>query len=258
MPDRNEQILRKVCQVLAAVLVLRVLWIVIRPNPLSNLVIPDLPQLADATATAAASANNKPASAPASGSPTSTNSGTTATSTNKSKAGSPTNSNAMGVAGSTNRSGTNAPIASAKGTNPPPAGGPPGPPPGMPMMPGMGGPMPMMMMGGMPGMPGMPGGRGGPSVSLDPLTTARIDKIIQSELLGPVPHPLPIALMGIAGQDAFIRTSSGMSGMIHEGAEFGGVKLLRIGTNRVLVEEGGVKKELKIFEGAGGESLLTP
>lgn len=256
MPDRNEQILRKVCQVLAAVLVLRVLWIVIRPNPLSNLVIPDLPKLADAAASA--SPTNKPVSAPAPVAPAGTNSGTAAASTNKSPAGSATNSNATVVAGSTNRSGTNAPIAAAKGTNPPPSGAPSGPPPGMPMMPGMGGPMPMMMMGGMPGMPGMPGGRGGPSVSLDPLTTARIDKIIQSELLGPVPHPLPIALMGIAGQDAFIRTSSGMSGMIHEGAEFGGVKLLRIGTNRVLVEEGGVKKELKIFEGAGGESLLTP
>ena len=34
--------------------------------------------------------------------------------------------------------------------------------------------------------------------------------------------------------------------------------MLRIGTNRVLVEEGGVKKELMIFEGAGGVSLLTP
>jgi hypothetical protein len=117
-------------------------------------------------------------------------------------------------------------------------------------MPGMPGPM---MMGGMPG--GRPGAA---AIPLDPLVTARIDKIIQSEILGPVPHPLPMALLGIAGLDAFIRTPSGQSGMIHEGTNFAGITVLRIGTNRVLVEEGGVKKELMIFEGAGGVSLLTP
>ena len=101
--------------------------------------------------------------------------------------------------------------------------------------------------------------RSGPAATpLDPLVSARLDKIIQSELLGPVPHPMPPALMGIAGLDAFVRTSSGMSGLVHEGADFGGMKLLRIGTNRVLVEEGGVKKELMIFGGEGGASLMTP
>ena len=155
-------------------------------------------------------------------------------------------------AGETNAPSTNQ--AAAK-----PAAGAPG---GMPPMPGMPPGMPpgMAMMGPMMGIPGMPGRRpgGAAGVPLDPLVTARLEKIIQSELLGPVPHPLPASLMGIAGRDAFIRTSSGMSGLIHEGAEFGGMKLLRIGTNRVLVEEGGVKKELMIFGGEGGASLMTP
>lgn len=245
MPDRPEQILRKVCQVLVAVLILRVAWVVLRPNPLSNLVIPDLPQLAGASPTASATnrptgaaATNASAGKPGTHSPASATNGVTAgVSTNGSK----TNSIAL--------SSSNAPSSKASNSSPGPV--PPGMPPGMPPM--MAGPM---MMGGMPGMPG--GRPGAPAAPLDPLVSARIDKIIQSELLGPIPHPLPMALLGIAGHDAFIRTPSGMSGMIHEGAEFGGIKLLRIGTNRVLVEEAGAKKELMIFEGAGGVSLLTP
>jgi hypothetical protein len=34
--------------------------------------------------------------------------------------------------------------------------------------------------------------------------------------------------------------------------------LLRIGINRVLVEENGEKKELRLFAGMGGETLLPP
>jgi len=37
--------------------------------------------------------------------------------------------------------------------------------------------------------------------------------------------------------------------MVKEGDEMGGMKLLRIGTNRVLVEHEGEKKELTIFSG---------
>ena len=44
--------------------------------------------------------------------------------------------------------------------------------------------------------------------------------------------------------------------MIKAGDDLGGIKLLRVGINRVLVEEGGNKKELTIFSGFGGESLL--
>jgi hypothetical protein len=65
-----------------------------------------------------------------------------------------------------------------------------------------------------------------------------------------------MALLGIAGTNAFIRTPQGMAGMLGEGNELGGIKLLRIGINRVLVDEGGTNRELTIFDGSGGPSLL--
>ena len=65
-----------------------------------------------------------------------------------------------------------------------------------------------------------------------------------------------MALLGIAGRDAFLRTPNGQMSLLREGSESDGLKLLRIGTNRVLVEVAGDKKELMIFEGLGGESLL--
>ena len=110
-----------------------------------------------------------------------------------------------------------------------------------------------------PGMPGPMGmGMGGPKVQLPPDVQARVDRILQSEILGPVAHPMPMALLGIAGEDAFLRSPDGQTGMVKEGAELGSIKLLRIGTNRVLVEENGAKKELTLFAGMGGESLLPP
>ncbi len=83
-----------------------------------------------------------------------------------------------------------------------------------------------------------------------------VERIIESEIFGPVPHPMPMALLGIAGPDAFIRAPNGQTGLLREGEELGGIKLLRIGTNRVLVEEAGQQKELTIFEGFGSETLL--
>lgn len=106
----------------------------------------------------------------------------------------------------------------------------------------------------------MPGsGRGSPRAPspLSPLVEARIDRIVTSELLAPVFHPPPMALLGIAGHDAFLRTPNGQMTLLREGAEADGLKLLRIGTNRVLVEHANEKKELMIFEGMGGESLLA-
>jgi hypothetical protein len=44
--------------------------------------------------------------------------------------------------------------------------------------------------------------------------------------------------------------------LVKEGEDLGPIKLLRIGTNRVLVEQEGQKKELMIFSGFGGEPLL--
>lgn len=101
--------------------------------------------------------------------------------------------------------------------------------------------------------------RKGPSrkeTNLAPAIQARLDKITQSEILGAVVKPLPMALLGIAGQDAFIRAPNGQTGLVREGEEFGGIKLLRIGTNRVLIEHEQQQKELTLFSGFGGDSLL--
>jgi hypothetical protein len=109
----------------------------------------------------------------------------------------------------------------------------------------------MAMMGG---PMGRPGGKKAPDLA--PPIQARVDKIVDSELLGPVIHPLPMALLGIAGNVAIIRSPSGQTGLVKEGDSLGELKLLRIGTNRVLVEQAGEKKELMIFSGYGGETLV--
>ena len=78
----------------------------------------------------------------------------------------------------------------------------------------------------------------------------------QSEILGAIVRPLPMALLGIAGQDAFLRAPNGQTGLLREGDELGGIKLLRIGTNRVLIEHEQQQKELMLFSGFGSETLL--
>ena len=70
-------------------------------------------------------------------------------------------------------------------------------------------------------------------------------------------HPQPMALLGIAGEVAFLRTDSGQSGLVKAGDTLGDLKLLRIGINRVLVEQNGQPRELTIFSGMGSDSLLT-
>ncbi len=99
-----------------------------------------------------------------------------------------------------------------------------------------------------PGMTKMP--------ELPPNIQARIDKIVQSEILAAFMRPMPMALLGIAGQDAFLRAPSGQTGLLKAGDELGGIKLIRIGINRVLIEQAGEQKELTIFSGLGSESLL--
>lgn len=106
-----------------------------------------------------------------------------------------------------------------------------------------------MAAGGFPGMPGK-------APKLEPEIQARVDKIVDSEMFAPVMRPLPMALLGIAGDTAFLRTASGQTGLVKEGDALGEIKLLRIGVNRVLIEQDGQKKELMIFDGYGGESLL--
>jgi hypothetical protein len=135
----------------------------------------------------------------------------------------------------------------AKGTNSPPRTG--------PTKPGPASPGPEMAMGGMPGRMGGP--NRGPQTPLPPEIQARVDRIVESEMLAPVMHPMPMALLGIAGQSAFLRAPNGQTGLIKEGEELGGIKLLEIGINRVIVQEEGEKKELTIFNGFGSESLLS-
>ena len=98
--------------------------------------------------------------------------------------------------------------------------------------------------------------RAAPATNLPPAISARIDRVTQSEILGSIIRPLPMALLGIAGQDAFFRAPNGQTGLLKEGEELGGVKLLRIGTNRVLIEHEGQQKELSVFSGFGSETLL--
>ena len=95
-----------------------------------------------------------------------------------------------------------------------------------------------------------------PASNLPPEISARIDRVTQSEILGSIFRPLPMALLGIAGEHAFLRAPSGQTGLLKEGEELGGVKLLRIGTNRVLIEHEGQQKELSVFSGFGSETLL--
>jgi hypothetical protein len=109
--------------------------------------------------------------------------------------------------------------------------------------------LPPGMMAGFPGA-------GPKAAKLPPEIQARVDRVTDSEILGPVIHPMPMALLGIAGNVAFLRSPSGQTGLIKEGEDLGEIKLLRIGTNRVLIEQNGEKKELMIFAGLGGESLL--
>src|SRR6476646_9488209 len=59
---------------------------------------------------------------------------------------------------------------------------------------------------------------------IPPATQARIDRITQSEIFGMIVRPLPMALLGIAGNDALIRTPSGQTSFLKEGEEAGGVK----------------------------------
>jgi hypothetical protein len=65
-----------------------------------------------------------------------------------------------------------------------------------------------------------------------------------------------MALLGIAGEQVFLRAPNGQTGLVKPGDSLGGVKVQKIGINRVLVEEDGEKKELTIFGGMGGESLM--
>ena len=292
MLERLEPALKVLCAILAALLLYQLGRLVAHRDPLARLTIPALPTLAAETnAPTAGNVTNSPAapalaksgtnklqsSAQAAGKGTnalgtrgSVGEGTNIAHRESAKAG--TNSAALQQAGKTStnstaeagatkaetnsapirhsaRSGTNSPsdqVPGKRDTNSPPSlsggkrGTSPGPRSGMPMM-------GMSPFGG-PGMVKLP--------DLAPPIVARVDKITDSEVLGPVMRPLPMALLGIAGNVAFLRAPNGQTGMVKEGDDLSGLKLLRIGTNRVLVEQDGQKTELTIFSGYGGESLM--
>ena len=278
MLERSETVLKVLCVALAAVLLFQLGRLFVRGNPLAHLNIPALPSLppdtnsaptplpTNAAAGAAAITNLARLAAKTGAAATnsssahksanaltnltllvSTNSVTnippalavTKTSTNSSTPlrSDAKGSNAIARSGSTVTKLSAASIA-GQGKRGPTAV--PGMPPGIAAM-GMG---PF-------GPQGVPKA---PELSLPIL--ARVDRITDSEILGPVIRPLPMALLGIAGDVAFLRAPSGQTGLVKEGDSLGELKLLRIGTNRVLVEEEGQKKELTIFSGFGGESLL--
>lgn len=260
MPSQKDRIIRIACMVLGALLAYRIVMILFRPDPLSRIKVPEIPKWMPTNAIASANTNSNVGTTNPAVAKSNTNSSSAGTNlqarvqTNQLAGTNPPIGVATNASVGTNIiSGTNSNTAltnlATSTTNSPgkPATNAMGgtPPPGMPR--GMRG----GMMPGMPGMPGM-----GPRIPLPPLEQARVDKIVQSELLAPVIRPQPMALLGIAGLDAFIRTPNGQKVILREGGTADGLKVLRIGTNRVLVELAGETKELMIFAGRGGESLL--
>jgi hypothetical protein len=92
---------------------------------------------------------------------------------------------------------------------------------------------------------------------LPPVVDARVNAVFKSEIFGPIPRPLPMELQGIIGADAILRGTNGQTKLVSVGEVVGGVKLLKIGINRAIVEVDGKEKELTLHSGYGSESLLT-
>ncbi len=111
------------------------------------------------------------------------------------------------------------------------------------------------MMATLGGRRGGPGGLGGAALpDLPPTARARVERIYLSQLLGPITPPVPASLLGIAGDSAILRGTNGQTGWVKEGDLLGGIKLLKIGVNRVLIDEGGQKKELTIFPASAAKA----
>jgi len=248
MRDRAGQILRLVCLSLAVLLLAQLIRAGFRVNPLSGAKIPPVPTLeTNVVPTTSTMASMKiPATNAVKAVLAATNSSAAKTNSSVSTntqimlvAGTnlvPTNVMMAGTANALADAGTNAPAKKAKKSKRVSAG--------------------EMMAGGMSfdGVPMMPGMASGPK--LPPEIQARVDVIVNSEIFAPVMRPLPAGLLGIAGDTAFLRAASGQTGLVKVGESVGELKLLRIGINRVLVEQNGQKNELMIFDGYGGDSLL--
>jgi len=259
MFERSEVLFKILCAGVGALVVWQAVHAIQRSDPLAGASIPALPSLPAATNTEAGARNTNAPPSQLAGKPA-TNALAEA------PAAKPTNALAQGANPGTNASrqgtsakGTNALAqatnalaqatdALAQGTNAsatPAAGKARTNPPTGPQT-----ARAMAKTGSLPGMPGL-----GPP--LPPQIQARLDRIVESEVLGPVMRPQPMALIGILGRDVFLRAPNGQMGQIKEGDELGGVKLVKIGINRVLVEQEGEKKELTIFSGFGSETLLS-
>lgn len=270
MFERSELALKIFCGAMVALVLYRLALVIVHFNPLSHVVIPALPSL---TATAATGGANKSTNSPGTPAKPGTNGArqlsafggtntaahtTNFVSTSTNRVDRTTNAlvsltnlvshgtNLVAKATGAARGATNS-LAGATNLFRSQTNGAPGrgalPPPEFAQM--------RMPFGG--GMPGMPT----PGPALAPELQARIDRVIDSEILAPVMRPLPMALLGILGNDVFLRAPNGQTGLIKQGEELGGVRLVRIGINRVLVEEQGQQSELTIFAGLGSESLLS-
>jgi hypothetical protein len=264
MHDRWEPLLKAACLVLAALLVFQLARLGVREDPLAKLSIPAVPAYVAATEVQASGKTTL--SGPAQPAPKSTN--------QMSESGGDKRAPALPL--KTVQAGTNARVVEASApavgktganqalatreTNSPsnalariesgkPGSNSPSPASTAGRQPGAASPDPA---GPRPGRPGM----APKAPDLPPEILAKVDRVYDSEVLGPVFHPMPMALLGIAGNVAFLRAPNGQTGVVKEGDEVGGLKLLRIGINRVLVEQDQEKKELTIFSGFGGESLL--
>jgi hypothetical protein len=253
MRDRSEQILRLVCFALAALVVVQLVHAVFRGSSLAGVTIPPVPTLTtNSVSVSKTTTAKKPHHLLVKIQPTNS----TTAATNEIKTTISSNAEMTAVGGTTS-TGTNKMalqttngLAKAKTNSAMIAKASKKPDPRWrPSMMVAGG----MHFGGFPMMPGMPGN----APKLSPEIQARVDEIVSSGILAPVVHPLPMGLLGIAGDTAFLRTASGQTGLVKVGDSLGDIKLLRIGINRVLIEQGGQKKELMIFDGYGGESLLS-
>lgn len=270
MLERSERLLKIICLGLAAIMLYELVGAVLRHNPLEHMSIPSLPVLAAAPDVKSGglgtnALTSKIIRKPGTNSPAVKDLDKSGTNSVAAEAASKLESNAVPVEGvaikSTNsvptltleKAETNLITASEKkeaniiaGTNGPA---------GTNLV--LGSNEVLRLTPGKMAMNFSPlHGKGKKAVELPPVIQARIDKITDSEILGPVIRPVPLGLLGIAGEFAFLRAPSGQTELVKVGNEMGGIKLLKIGINRVLVEEAGEQKELTIFEGYGGETLL--
>ena len=260
MPEKPEVILKYICMGLGALLFIQFIRIILNANPLAHVVVPALPALADDS-----SATNQPTIASSNVTPpvhksqiqnSTARTNVSVFGTNvavKASAAVATNfAVTTNIVVKTNVAVTTNVAASAVRTNA-----------DAPSIPGTNTMAVHSAHTGhrhqragqiADGTGSTPGGQKKTTVA--PVIQASIDRITDSEILGPVIHPLPMALMGIAGDVAFLRSPDGQTGLVKEGDELGAIKLIKIGTNRVLIEEDGQRQELTIFDGMGGESLL--